>query len=127
MPARSPEEVDRLLIEAINGGDVEAAVSLYESGGAFAAQPGQVLTGSEAIREALKGFVAMKPTFTAEVKTIAVAGDIALTSAKWSMTGTGPDGSPVSLAGESTEVVRRQPSGDWLFVIDTPWGLEWQQ
>lgn len=27
-------------------------------------------------------------------------------------------------SGQSVEVARRQADGTWLFVIDTPWGLE---
>jgi hypothetical protein len=28
------------------------------------------------------------------------------------------------MSGHSVEVARRQGDGTWLFVIDTPWGLE---
>ena len=30
MPARNPEDVGRLIVEAINNGDVEAAIAMYE-------------------------------------------------------------------------------------------------
>ncbi len=125
MPARSPEELDRLFSEALNAGDLEALVALYEPEATLTPQPGQVITGTKAIREALRAFVATKPTLTLEVKTLAQTGDIALTSAKWELAGTGPDGSPVKMSGHSVEVSRRQPDGAWLFVIDTPWGLAW--
>jgi len=38
-------------------------------------------------------------------------------------TGTRPDGSPVNTEGQGIEVVRRQPGGNWLFIIDIPRGL----
>jgi ketosteroid isomerase-like protein len=38
--------------------------------------------------------------------------------------GTGPDGKPVKIEGQSAEVARRQPDGTWLFVIDNPHGLQ---
>jgi uncharacterized protein (TIGR02246 family) len=125
MPARSPEELDRLFSEALNAGDLEALVALYEPEATLTPQPGQVVTGPKAIREALSEFVATNPTLTLDVKTLAQTGDIALTSAKWELVGTGPDGNPVTMAGHSVEVSRRQRDGTWLFVIDTPWGLEW--
>ncbi len=52
-------------------------------------------------------------------------GDIALITAKWELTGTGADGKPVQLAGQSFEVARRQADGSWRYLIDSPWGLEW--
>lgn len=124
MPARRPEEADELFMEAMNSGDLQAALALYEQGGSFTGT-GQVASGIEAIRQALSAFLAMKPRFTAEAKTVAQAGDIALTSAKWSMTATGPDGNAITMTGHSAEVVRRQADGTWLFVIDAPFGLEW--
>jgi uncharacterized protein (TIGR02246 family) len=125
MPARNPEELDRLFSEALNAGNLDALVALYEPQATLMPEPGHVVTGTQAIREALSAFVALKPTLTLEVKTLAQTGDIALTSAKWALAGTGPDGNHTTMNGYSVEVSRRQPDGSWLFVIDTPWGLEW--
>jgi uncharacterized protein (TIGR02246 family) len=125
MPARNPEELDRLFSEALNSGHLDALVALYEPQAALTPEPGRVVTGTQAIRAALSAFVAIKPTITLEVKTLAQTEDIALTSAKWTLSGTGPGGNRTTMSGYSVEVSRRQPDGSWLFVIDTPWGLEW--
>ena len=125
MPARNPEELVRLFSEALNSGNLDALVALYEPQATLTPEPGQVVTGTRAIREALSAFVAIKPTLTLEVKTLAQTGDIALTSTKWALSGTGPDGNQTTMSGHSVEVSRRQPDGSWLLVIDTPWGLEW--
>ena len=92
MPARSPEELDNLFGAALNSGNLEALVALYEPQASISPQPGQVVTGAKAVREVLSGFVATKPTMTIKPKTLALAGDIALTTSKWELTGTGPDG-----------------------------------
>jgi ketosteroid isomerase-like protein len=47
-------------------------------------------------------------------------GNIALTQAKWSVTGTDHDGKPVTMSGRSAEVARRQADGTRKFVIDQP-------
>jgi len=49
-------------------------------------------------------------------------GDIGLVSNSWEMTGTAPDGSEATDAGLSADVVRRQPDGSWLVLIDQPRG-----
>ncbi len=125
MRARSPEQLDRLFSEALNAGDLDALMNLYEPQAALRPQPGQVVQGTNAVREALGAFIGMKPTISLNAKTLAQADDIALTSAKWELKGTAPDGNPVQMSGQSVEVSRRQADGTWLFVIDTPWGLEW--
>src|SRR5262245_28399674 len=124
MPAHKPEELDVLFAKAINAGDIEAAMKLYEPGACLTPEPGQVATGAKAVREALGGFLAMKPRLTLNARTLAEAGGIAFTTAKWVLEGTGSDGKPVKVEGQSAEVARRQPDGTWLFLIDNPHGLQ---
>ncbi|HAF12136.1 MAG TPA: hypothetical protein DCK99_00285 [Blastocatellia bacterium] len=42
----------------------------------------------------------------------------------WTLTGTDPSGGAVEMAGQTSDVVRRQPEGTWLLVIDIPYGAE---
>ena len=123
MPARKPEELDVLFVQAFNAGDIEAMMQLYEPAASLTPQPGQIVFGTKALREALSGFVARKPRMTLEARTLAEAGGIALTTSKWVLESTGPDGKPMKAEGQSAEVARRQPDGTWLFVIDNPHGL----
>ncbi len=99
-------------------------MAIYEPEAVLLPQPGQVVTGTQAIREALRAFIGMKPKMTLEAKVLAQTHDIGLTSARWELAGTGPDGKPIKMSGRSIEVARRQPDGTWLVVIDHPWGLD---
>ena len=83
-------------------------------------QPGQVVHGTAAIREALLGFLALKLPIRLERKRVLEKGDMALVSSTWSLSGTGPDGTAVDLGGNTTEVIRRQSDGTWRYVIDDP-------
>jgi ketosteroid isomerase-like protein len=123
MAARSPEEIDRIFERELNAANVEGLLALYEAGAAFAVEPGKVVTGTAAIREAIEGFLSMKPTMRLTPRVLANAGDIAMVSSKWVLKGSAPDGSAVDLSGESVEILRRQTDGTWKFVIDSPWGL----
>ena len=66
MPARRPEDLHRLFAEALNAGDADAVMALYEPGASLVPQPGQVATGTEAIRAALDGFLALKGTVSSK-------------------------------------------------------------
>lgn len=122
MYARTPEEMPQLWAETFVAGDLDALVALYEADALLVAQPGEVVTGVEAIREALRAFLAMEPSFNLEVREVLQAGDIALSFADWTLVGTGPDGEPIEMSAQTSDVLRRQPDGTWRFVIDNPYG-----
>jgi ketosteroid isomerase-like protein len=123
MPAREPGDAHRLWADRFKAGNLEGLMALYEPDATLAPQPGQVVTGTAAIREALGGFLGLKGTFEfLETKPAIQSGDLALLHSRWTLTGTGPDGSPLNLGGTTADVARRQSDGTWLFVIDNPWG-----
>jgi uncharacterized protein (TIGR02246 family) len=124
MPARTPEEVDRLFAQALNAGDVDTLLSLYEPQAVLTPPDGNKppLTGHAAIREMLAGFVAAKPRMTLTPRLLSQSGDLALISAQWHVSMTGADGKPAEASGRSVELVRRQSNGNWLFVMDVPAG-----
>jgi uncharacterized protein (TIGR02246 family) len=108
---------------AINKGDLEAAIALYEPTARFVQESGEVVTGHQAIREKMKGFLAIKPKFRIKVTGVQSADrNIALTQAKSSVTGTDADGKPVTMSSRRAEVVRGLADGTWKFVIDNPRG-----
>ena len=112
------------LVQAINRGDLAAAVSLYESNAVLVVRPGQLARGATEIRDALAGFVALKATLRSEVQRVLEADSVALYLGRWSLHGTDPAGKAVVLSGESTDVLRRQNDGRWLVVLDNPWGAQ---
>ncbi len=69
MTAKRPEKVIELFALSLNRGDVDSAIRLYESEAVFAPQPGEEVTGLEAIRDALQQFAALKPRLPARSPT----------------------------------------------------------
>ncbi len=122
MPARSPEDVHQLWFAAMNAGDLDATLELYEPEATLVPQPGEVVSGTAAIREALGGFLAMQPRFEQRPRQVLVTGDLALLISEWTMQATGPDGSPVQMTATTSDVVRRQADGSWRVAIDNPYG-----
>lgn len=124
MPSREPEQIHTRFQEASNSRDLEALVALYEPDAILAAAPDQIVRGTEAIREAYRGFLSMNPTIAIETLRVFHSNEgIAMLHGRWSLSGTGPDGE-VRMQGRNTEVVRRQTNGDWLFLIDNPFSPE---
>ena len=121
MPARTPEDVDRLFGEYVNAGRLDDLVALYEPDGVLV-QPSGTARGHAQLREALGTLIAAKTFISMNVVRVAEAGGVALLYNQWSAKATAPDGSAVEFSGNAREVVRRQPDGRWQFVIDDPYG-----
>ena len=122
--AREPGDVQQDFLPAFNAGDITALMPLYEPGAAFVPEPGQVVTEPSGIRNALNGFLGMKGTLSLKKQTVIAAGAVALLHGEWDLKGTGPDGNPVEMTMRTSEVVRRQADGSWLYVIDNPYTPE---
>jgi uncharacterized protein (TIGR02246 family) len=117
-----PEAVIERFSELLAEGNLDAMVDLYEPDAAFAPQPGEIVSGRDAIRSALSAFLAVKPRMTGHIEKVLRAGDTALVANRWNLRGTAPDGSPVEMAATSADVLRRRSDGSWGIVIDDPWG-----
>ncbi|MFF6883091.1 YybH family protein [Streptomyces sp. NPDC012421] len=108
--AMRPEDITRLFVERSNEGDAAGVAALYAEDAVLAYPPGELTVGREAIRGLWAKVLAHRPRFEQEepLATL-VNGDIALTSTP-----------PKDGAGARAQVVRRQPDGSWLRVLDQP-------
>ena len=120
----TPIDTVNKLTNALNRGDLEAAVALYEPNAVLVAQPGQVARGSAELRTALAGFIGLKPALRSLAQNVVEVGDIALYVGRWTLQGTDPSGKAITMGGESSDVLRRQKDGRWLVAVDNPWGAQ---
>jgi ketosteroid isomerase-like protein len=108
--AQTPEDLTRLFVERANAKDASGLAELYEEGAVMAYPPGEQTVGRQAIRELWERLLPRMGRFEPEppLPTL-ICGDIALTSTP-----------PKDGAGARAQVVRRQPDGSWLRLLDQP-------
>ncbi|MEV0010764.1 nuclear transport factor 2 family protein [Streptomyces sp. NPDC051840] len=108
--AMRPEDITRLFVERSNAGDADGVAALYEKDAVLAYPPGSRTVGRDAIRDLWAQVLSGRPHFEPEepLPTL-ISGDIALTSTP-----------PRDGAGARAQVVRRQPDGSWLRLLDQP-------
>jgi ketosteroid isomerase-like protein len=105
-----PEDLTRLFVERANAGDVDGLVELYEPDAVLAFPPGSQTTGHPALRKLFVEMLKNMPEFKQEPTLPTIRnGDLAITSTV-----------PSDNTGGRVQVVRRQPDGSWLRVIDRP-------
>jgi uncharacterized protein (TIGR02246 family) len=108
--AMRPEDLTSLFVERANAGDAAGLAALYEPDAVLSYPPGEQTVGREAIHRLYEKMLANAPHFTPETPLpTLVSGDIALTSTP-----------PKDGAGARAQVVRRQPDGSWLRLLDQP-------
>lgn len=111
-PAHDPQDLERLLVERENAGDVDGMTALFEPDAVVDLGGGRFLRGTAAIRAyftelQVTGFGPERRKFEfGEQRPALICGDLALTSTR------SRDGTVTS------EVARRQPDETWLWVID---------
>ncbi|NEE04219.1 hypothetical protein G1H10_29020 [Phytoactinopolyspora halotolerans] len=107
--AVQPEDLARLFFTRANAGDVDGLVALFESAAVSVLPNGEIATGRSAIGESFEELVTAGVAFTPVLDQPALrAGDLALTSRR------------LANGEVPVEVARRQPQGDWLWVVDQP-------
>ena len=108
--AWQPEDLTRLFVERANSKDAAGIAALYEENAVMAYPPGGQTVGRDAIQALWEKLLPKMPRFELEepLPTL-VSGDIALTAT-----------APKDKAGARAQVVRRQPDGTWLRLLDQP-------
>jgi ketosteroid isomerase-like protein len=110
------------MVDAFHEGNIAEILKTYEPGAVVIAEPGVPVSGKRALEAMFAGFIEVGARFSFFGHEVIQAGDLAVHFTPWRMTGTGPDGSPVTGRGLSVAVLHRQPDGRWLMVIDNPYG-----
>jgi ketosteroid isomerase-like protein len=108
--AMEPEDVTRLVVERLNAGDAAGVAALYEPQAVLAYPADRPTTGREAIQAVYRQMVDAGVRFGIETPLPTVRfQDLALTST-----------CSADNTGVRVQVLRRQPDGSWLRIIDRP-------
>lgn len=120
MPAHQPAEIHALFERAFNQHDEQGLIALYEPN-AILVLNGRDVKGRESIREAFESLLPSRGRMTLEARAVVESPDgLAVLHGGWSVEPAAGMEGEIATRGLSTEVVRQQPDGTWLFVIDSP-------
>ncbi len=108
--AMEPEDVTRLVVERLNAGDAVGVAALYEPEAVLAYPADRPTTGCAAIQAVHQRMIDAGLRFDLETPLPTVRfQDLALTSTR-----------SADNTGVRVQVLRRQPDGSWLRIIDRP-------
>ncbi|MBO0356008.1 DUF4440 domain-containing protein [Muricauda ruestringensis] len=121
LPQR-PEEMNDFFARAFNSGIVDNLNRLFEPGAKIINKDGNLITGKNEINQEHIGLLKIGGKMTSINKYCVVFEDIALLRADWKIVTKDENGKNLEINGSSTEIVRKQKNGDWLYIVDNPFG-----
>ncbi len=120
MPFTHPDQLHNAFVEAFSSGKPDALIDLYDPDAIQLGQSGQVTRGHDGLRSVFVELLAAGITVHGTQDKALVSGDLALTSTRYEVDTTGPDGVQRTALVHTAEVSRRQSDGSWRVVIDAP-------
>ena len=115
----TPETVHERFAQYLKDQDLDGLGSLFDEDAMFVPGSGQQpVYGREGIKEALKPYLAAPGAFEMGAASVHQNGDLAMVQPSWRITS--EDG---IVEGKAVEVMRRTSEGDWVYIIDNPYGV----
>lgn len=116
MTVADPRRMNQAFASAFNSRSLDRLLALYEPGAVLRVDgSGRDLTGTGEIADALQALLQVPGQMISTNRFCILRDDLALLRADWEIV----DGDGTAIAsGSSAELVRRQPDGTWLYVID---------
>ncbi|MCE4027166.1 nuclear transport factor 2 family protein [Microbacterium sp. Au-Mic1] len=122
MTVTALDQLNLAFADRFNARDLEGLMALNTEDVVFVPAPGTPVTGQDAVRGALEQFLGLNLPITMTVRHVFQTGSTGLAIADWTISGTGPDGSEIHLAGTTADVAVHDERHGWRYVIDNPFG-----
>ena len=122
VPVTALDQLNLAFADRFNARDLDGLVALNTPDVVFVPAPGQPVTGAAAVRGALEQFLGLNLPITMTVRRTFESEGVGLAVADWTITGTGPDGSEIALAGTTADVAVYSDEHGWRYAIDNPFG-----
>ncbi|MFE5318257.1 YybH family protein [Paenibacillus sp. NPDC056579] len=120
----NPEDMNAAFAEAYNSGDIDKLLALYEPDGILVNPNGGYDQGIEQIRKTLEELLRLQGSMISKNIYCIPFENIALLRAHFILQTVGKDGNPIQILGHTSEILRKQQDGRWLYIVDHPYGAE---
>ncbi len=117
-PASFPSVFDN----ALNTGNLDLLLSLYEPDACFRASDGSMKEGLEALRQEMGAMIAIKARLHNKLRQVLQSGTTALIIVDWTLELALPNVGPMRSEGTATNVLRYTADEGWRMLIANPQG-----
>ncbi|RUT33681.1 DUF4440 domain-containing protein [Paenibacillus zeisoli] len=121
---RNPEDMNTAFADAFNSGEINNLLSLYEPDSILINLSGSKDKGIASIQKTLEELLQLRGNMVSKNIYCIPFENIALLRAHFILEAVSPDGKPIHLEGHTSEVIRQQSDGSWLYIVDHPFGAD---
>jgi len=115
----------RYFQNCVRNGDVENAIDCFDDQAIYVTGIGTFVTGKENIRKAIEQVCALKPDLQAQRSTRFTVDNITSWVDEWTLKAILPDGTKLDLKGTSSDILKKQTNGNWVYLVDNPYGADY--
>ena len=117
----TPSQLLKTLNKYIATGNVDAVLALHDEDAGLVEFGGGVSRGLDELRKSYAAFFATKPDLNVMPLQIIESDGMAIIMGTYTLNYTNANGKIVSVSGKFGDMVRRQPDGSWLYLLDNPY------
>ncbi|MED4780012.1 YybH family protein [Brevibacillus choshinensis] len=117
-----PEDMNTTFAQAYNSGNIDNLLALYEPNGILLTPDGSLEQGIQNLRQTLSDLLSLRGTMISNNVFCIPFENIALLRAHFTLNGFDASGNDIQITGHTSEIVRKQPDGQWLYIVDHPFG-----
>lgn len=119
----NPEKMNETFANAFNSGDVNNINLLFEEKAQVVKYDGKTVSDIENYNNEHLNLLKLGGKMTSINKFCVQFEDLALLSAEWKIETKNDKEEKIEIKGISSEIVRRQGNGTWLYIIDNPFSV----
>jgi ketosteroid isomerase-like protein len=116
----SPKDLLTLLGKFIEARDVDAILAIHEPEAALVEFGGGISRGEDELRKSYARFFQSKPDLKVNALQIVESGGVAIILGDYTLKFEDQNGEVMNSKGKFGDMVRQQPDGSWLYLLDNP-------
>ncbi|MET8506321.1 nuclear transport factor 2 family protein [Streptomyces sp. NPDC004787] len=118
-----PRQTVLQFVELFNARDLNGMLGLIDDNVVTVFEPGaEAIPGKMAWKQGMRFFLEIGLPLQLDIRFVHQSGDTALVISDWMIEGDAPGGNAIRMQGTGADVLRRDSSGKWLYLIDNPFG-----
>lgn len=118
----SPEAFPHEFERALNAGDLERMVALYDEDAVIRGHADEIRSGVAAVRAEMQQLIEAGATITNALRLTFRHGRTALIIVDYVLRVTAPDGNPLVVNGTATNVIQESSERGWRLIVANPQG-----
>ena len=122
LPVTDPASFPSAFDEALNTGNLDRLLKLYEPQASFRASDGSVKQGREALQEEMQGLISAQARLHNKLRQVVQSGETALIIVDWHLEMELPGVGHIENKGTATNVIRYVAEAGWRMLIANPQG-----